>query len=168
MVTALRELFAKSAQPSQEDKESAAHTLASILEQARAIGHAHAAQEEQRGIAWGGKFTDVLGSAWNIVEAFVQRVREWFSRQTEVSEEDVEAEVASLAERVASVEVAAAIESEVLRELTLAGVLLVKSMAQPGACEPCQSKAEEDPVPIDDFDSPPYHGSCRCSTVPAD
>lgn len=167
MVSALRELFAKSKTPSQEDKESTAHVLAHVIEQAKSIGHAHA-NDETRGMAWGGKFTDALGSAWDIVSNFVQRITDWFSGQTDVTEDDVIAEVDSLAERVGSFEVAAAIESEVLSDLYFAGVLMVKSIAQPGACEPCVERAEAAPVPIHDFEPPPYHSGCRCSSAPAD
>lgn len=167
MVTALRELFAKSKQPSHEDKEAAVQTLVSILEQAQAIGRAHASEEETRALAWGGKFQDILSSAWNIVNTFVQRIADWFSSQDEVSEEEVEAEIDGLAERVGSFEVAAAIEQEVWETLYFAGVLMVRSIAQPGACQLCLDKAGRGAVPIDDFDPPPYHGSCRCSTAPA-
>ena len=167
MVSALRELFAKSKHPSQEDKESAAHTLAHIIEQAKAIGHAHAIDETQRGMAWGGKFQDALSSAWDIVNNFVQRIIDWFSSQDEVTEDDVVAEVDTLAERVGGFEVAAAIEQEVLETLYFAGVLMVRSIAQPGACEPCVDRADAGPVPINDFEPPPYHGGCRCSSAPA-
>lgn len=172
MVATLRELYAKSRQPSHEDKESAAQTLASILEQAQQIGRVHAADEQQRAIAWGGKFQDALSSAWNIVANFVNRIAQWFADAAasgeDVTEADIEDKIDSLAETVAGVEVAAAIEEEILTELTLAGVALVKSIAQPGACESCLSKAAADPVPINDFEPPPYHSRCRCSTAPAD
>jgi hypothetical protein len=168
MVATLRELFAKARRPSQDDKERAVHVLASIIEQAKAIGHAHASQEEERATAWGGKFQHALSSAWNIVNNFVQRIADWFAGQDEVTEEDVEAEVDSLAERVASYEVATAIEEQVLETLYFAGVTMVQSIAQPGACQPCQDKADDGPKPINDFDPPPYHGGCRCSAAPAD
>lgn len=172
-MTALRELFAKSRHPSHEDKESCAHTLASILEQAQAIGHVHASDETQeRAIAWGGKFQDVLSSAWNIVTNFVNRIAEWFTEQEasgeDVSEEDITEKIESLADTVAGVEVAAAIEEDILTELTLAGVAKVRAIAQPGACEACIERAEAGPQPIDDFEPPPYHSRCRCATGVAD
>jgi hypothetical protein len=172
MVAALRELFAKSRHPSQEDKESAAQMLSSILEQAQAIGHAHATDEVERAIAWGGKFQNVLSSAWNIVTNFVNRIAQWFAQQEatgeDITEQDIEDKIDSLAETVAGVEVAAAIEEDVQLSLYLAGVALVKSIAQPGACKFCLNKAAADPVPIDEFEPPPYHSRCRCSTAPAD
>lgn len=170
MVTALRELFAQSRTPDHDAKESAAQSIAAIIEQAQAIGRAHASVEtHERSLAWGGKFTDILQSAWNIVNTFVQRITDWFTQQEDdVTEEAIEDEVDGLADRVGSFEVAAAIEEEVLRELTFAGVKMVKSEAQPGACEPCVERAERGPVPIDTFEPPPYHGLCRCSTVSAD
>jgi hypothetical protein len=168
----LRELYATRKQPTQEDKESAAHTLAGILEQAQAIGHAHATDEVARSIAWGGKFTNVLNSAWDIVTTFVSRIADWFTQQQaageDVSDSDLAEKIDSLAEQVGGFEVAAAIEESVLQELTFAGVQMVKSAAQPGACEDCQDKADADPVPINDFEPPPYHGKCRCSTAPVD
>lgn len=173
MVSVLRELFAKSKHPSHDDKESAASMIASIIRQAQDIGHAHAAQDEhERSIAWGGKFTDALSSAWNIVTNFVQRIAEWFTKQessgADITEQDIIDKVDSLAEQVGSVEVHAAIEQSVWETLYFAGVKMMRSIAQPGACEACQAKADEGPVPIDDFEPPPYHGRCRCSGAPAD
>lgn len=173
MVAALRELFAKSRHPSHDDKEAAAQTLADIIEQAKALGKAHASDEAQeRAIAWGGKFQDILSSAWNIVTNFVNRIAEWFADQQasgeDVTEDEIEEKVESLAETVAGVEVAAAIEEEIWQELYLAGVSMVKSIAQPGACQFCQDKASEGAKPIDQFEPPPYHSRCKCSTAPAD
>lgn len=169
MVAALRELFARSRQPSHEDKEAAVHVLASIIEQALSIGHAHATDEaHERAVAWGGMFQNVLSSAWDIVSNFVGRIANWFSAHPNATEEEVVEEVESLADRVAGFEVAAAIESEVLRELTFAGVKMARSIAQPGACDDCLTKAARGPVPINDFVPPPYHQYCQCSSAPAD
>lgn len=174
MVIALRELFAKSKHPSHGDKEACVQTLVSILEQAQAIGHAHVAQEEpqERAIAWGGKFQDLLSSAWNIVNHFVNRIAQWFTGQQAsdepITEEAIVEKVDSLAGQVASVEVHAAIEEDIVRELTLAGVKKVKSVCEPDACQDCQDKAAADPVSIDEYEPPPYHGRCRCGTIPAD
>lgn len=173
MVTALRELFAKSRQPSHEDKESAVQVLASIIEQAQAIGHEHAQSEMERGIAWGGKFSNALNSAWDIVNNFVSRIAEWISEQVssdtgeELSEDDIAAEVDSLASTVAGVEVAAAIEQEVMDELQSQGFLQIQWYAQPGACPRCKANADMGAVPIGtDFGgiaAPPAHSNCRCS-----
>lgn len=173
MVAALREIFAKSKQPSHEDKETAANILADIIEQAQAIGRAHTNDEtHDRAIAWGGKFQQVLSSAWNIVTNFVNRIAEWFTDQKttgeDITEADITDKVESLAETVAGVEVAAAIEEEILRELTFVGVSMVKAIAQPDACDECKERAEAGAQPIDDFEPPPYHSRCRCSTAPAD
>lgn len=169
MVAALREIFAKTRHPSQEDKEATVQTLAHIIEQAKAIGHAHVHAEEQRGLAWGGNFVNALSSAWDIVSNFVARIVDWFAGQGDgVSEDEIEAEVESLAERVAGFEVAAAVESEVLSELYFTGVLMVRSIAQPGACQLCLDKAAMGSQPINDFEPPPYHSHCRCSAAPAD
>jgi hypothetical protein len=170
MVTALHELFAKSKQPSHEDQESAAHTLASIIEQAQAIGHAHAAQE--RGIAWGGNFSNALSSAWDIVTNFVGRMKDWITGQesggADLSEDDVVAEIDSLASTVAGVEVASAIEQEVLDSLQSQGFMQIAWIAQPGACPLCVANAEASPLPIgSEWPSgdtiPPAHPHCRCS-----
>jgi len=172
MVAALREIFAKAKHPSHEDKESAAHILADIIEQAQAIGHAHATDEIERAIAWGGKFQDALSSAWNIVNNFVNRIAQWFTGQEaageDVTEADVVEKVDSLAEQVAGVEVAAAIEEEVLQGLTFAGVSMVRVVNQPGACDDCVARAEAGAQPINDFEPPPYHSKCKCSSAPAD
>ena len=173
MVAALRELFAKSQHPSHEDKEAVAQILADIIQQAQAIGYAHATDEtHERAIAWGGKFQNALSSAWNIVTNFAGRIAQWFSGQEaageDVTPEDIEDKIESLAETVAGFEVAAAIEEEVLRELTFAGVAMVKSIAQPGCCENCRARADAGAQPIDQFEPPPYHGRCRCNTAPAD
>lgn len=172
MVIALRELFAKSKTPSHDDKESAAHVLASIIEQAQAIGRAHASEEaHERGMSWGGSFVNALSSAWDIVSNFVQRIGDWISGQeadgVDVSEDDIIAEVDSLAETAASVEVASAIEQEVMDTLQSQGILAIRWIAQPGACEFCQSQAAMGSVPIGtDFGGypyPPAHPWCRCS-----
>lgn len=170
MVVALRELFAQSKHPSHDDKESAAHVLASIIEQAQEIGRTHASDEQERSLAWGGKFANALSSAWDIVNNFVQRIIDWISGQDpeDLSEDDIIAEVDTLAERVGSFEVAAAIEQEVLDTLAEQGATLFISIAQPGACNPCLERAAADPVPMNDFEPPPYHGGCRCSTSRAD
>lgn len=167
MVTALRHLFTTTHTPSQDDKESAVHAIATIIEQAKAIGHAHASDDLARSATWGGNFTNILTSAWAIVNTFVSRISDWLAGQDDVSEDDLDAEVDDLAETVAGSEVAAAIEQEVLDTLAAQGVTLMKSIAQVGACPLCQDKADADPVPIGDFDGPPYHPHCRCSGAPA-
>lgn len=173
MVAALRELFAKSKHPSHEDKESAAHVLADIIQRAQVIGHEHATDELERSIAWGGRFTDALSSAWDIVSNFVSRIADWISEQVsgdtgaELSQDDVVAEVDSLASTVAGVEVAAAIEEEVMDTLQSQGFLQIQWYAQPDACATCKAKADMGAVPIGtDFGgvaTPPAHSSCRCS-----
>lgn len=169
MVAALRELYAKSKHPSHEDKESAAHILAEIIQQAQQIGHEHA----ERSIAWGGKFTDVLSSAWNIVTNFVSRIAGWISDQMngdtgeELSQDEIADEIESLAETVAGVEVAAAIEQEVMDTIQLQGFDQIQWYAQPDACPACKAKADMGAVPIGtDFGgvaTPPAHAHCRCS-----
>lgn len=170
MVTTLRELFAASRHPSHDAKESAAQVLVSLIEQAQAIGHAHATDEEQRGMAWGGKFANALSSAWDIVNNFVQRILDWMAGQDpeDLDEEDIQAEVDTLAERVGSFEIAAAIEQEVVDTLASQGATLMVSVAMPGACNACLERAAADPVPVSDFEPPPYHGGCRCSSSRAD
>lgn len=172
MVSVLREIYAKSKHPSHDDKESAAQTLASIIEHAQAIGHTYAQGQQQRSIAWGDKFTNALNSAWSIVNNFVQRIAEWFTKQessgADITEQDITDKIDSLAEQVADVEVHAAIEQEVWETLYFAGVKMMRSVAQPGACEACQDKADEGAVPIDDFEPPPYHSRCRCNGESAD
>lgn len=169
MVVILRELFAKSKHPSHDDKESAAGMIASIIRQAQDIGHAHAQDEQQRSIAWGGKFQNALSSAWDIVSNFVQRIGDWISGQdaSDLSEEDIIAEVDSLAETVASVEVPSAIEQEVMDTLQSQGLMQIRWVAQPGACDHCQANAGMGSVPIGtDFNGdtfPPAHPRCRCS-----
>ena len=168
MVTALRQLFASRAHPGYEDKEAAVQALSTILERAKAIGHAHASQEVERASnAWGGHFVSILNSSWAIVNTFVQRIEDWLSGQDDVDEADIEAEVATLADHVAGYEVAAAIEEEVMQTLAAQGVTLMVSIAQPDACSDCVDRANADPVPIGDFDAPPYHTHCRCSGAPA-
>lgn len=168
----LRELFAKSKHPSHDDKEAAAQTLANIIEQAQALGHTYAQDEHERAIAWGGKFTNALSSAWNIVTNFVQRIGEWFTQQdasgASPDEQDIVDKVDALAEQVGSVEVHAAIEQSAWETLYFAGVKKMRSIAQPGACQACLDKAAEGAMPISDFVPPPYHGRCRCNGVPAD
>lgn len=171
MVAVLRELFAKSKQPSHEDRESAAHMLASIIEQAQAIGRAHAAAETQeRTIAWGGKFVNALQSGWDIVSNFVQRIADWLSGPdgADASEDEIATEIETLADHVGGFEVSAAIEQEIVDTLQAQGVGMMHSIAQPGACGPCLDKAAADPVPISDFIPPPYHNRCRCSSASAD
>lgn len=172
MVSVLNSLtFSKSAQPSHEDQESAAERIASIIDAAQRIGHEHAAGgAHERAIAWGGRFQDAMSSAWAIVTNFIQRIKDWVSGQDAdaLTEDDIEEEVDSLAGRVASVEVHAAIEEEVWQTLYLAGVSMVRSIAQPGACQLCLDKAAQGAMPINDFTPPPYHGSCRCNTASAD
>lgn len=173
MVAALREIFAKSRHPSHEDKEAAAHVLADIIQQAQAIGHEHATDELERAIAWGGRFTDALSSAWNIVSNFVQRIADWISEQVsgdsgnELSQDDIAAEIETLAETVAGVEVAAAIEEEVMDTIQAQGYMQIQWYAQPDACKACRAKADMGAVPIGtDFGgvaTPPAHSNCRCS-----
>ncbi len=143
----------------------------SIIEQAKAIGHVHASQDEMERSqhAWGGNFSSTLSSAWNIVNLFVQRVADWFAEQgDDVTEDDIEAEVDDLAERVAGYEVASAIEQEVLDELAAQGVGKMKVVNQPGACAACVARASAGPVPASEFVPPPYHDYCQCNGAPAD
>lgn len=152
--------------PSKEAQERVVDAIHAILEQAQAIGRTHATGKAARSIAWGGAFRDLLQSARDIVSTFVDRIVSWWQGQDseEVDEGDLEQEVESLAEQVASFEVHAAIEEEVWQTLYFAGVGMVRSIAQSGACQPCQEKADAGPTPIDEFDPPPYHGHCKCST----
>lgn len=170
MVTTLRELFAQSRMPSHDAKESAAQSIAAIIEQAQAIGQTHAQDEHQeRSIAWGGNFRNTLGSAWDIVNNFVQRIADWMSDQDaeELSEDEIVAEVDTLAETAASVEVPAAIEGAVMDGLQAQGLMTIRWIAQPDACDKCRALAEMGSVPLGtDFDGvafPPLHAHCRCS-----
>lgn len=155
--------------PSKETQERVTEAIHAILEQAQAIGREHANSEEHRSLAWGGAFRDLLQSARDIVSTFIDRIVSWWQGQDpeEVDEADLEQEVASLAETVAGFEVQAAVEQEIWQTLYLAGVEMVRSIAQDGACEPCQARADAGPTPINDFEPPPYHSRCRCSTAPA-
>jgi hypothetical protein len=173
MVATLRELFAKSKHPSHDDQESAAQALGHIIEQAQALGRSHAAEHVgQRSVAWGGNFVNALQSGWDIVTNFVGKISGWIADQisggNDPSPEDIQTEIDTVAGNVGGFEVHAAIESEVLRELTFAGTKMVRSIAQPGACQLCLDKAADGPVPINDFVPPPYHGGCRCNTESSD
>lgn len=169
MVKALSSLHFKHGNaPSSKEQERVVKELADILEQAAHIGQAHAQSILERGIAWGDG-SNPLSAAWNIVTHFVSRILSWFSEQDpeEVTEEDIEAEVEDLAEKVADVEVAAAIEIAVLDTLQAQGETEVRSIAQPGACARCQANADQGPIPIGTAfasgdTTPPYHGSCKC------
>ena len=176
MVATLRELFAKSRHPSHEDKEAAAQALVGILEQAQGMGREIARKgNQERGMAWGGRFTNLLESAWNIVTNFVQRIADWINEQDMegLTEDDIVGEIDSLAERVGVAEITSAIEQEVLDELQAEGVTMVVSIAQPGACKLCLLNAEAGPIPIGSaFPSgdtcTPFHGGCRCNIARAD
>lgn len=176
LVAALKHLaFGKQTRPSHEDIEATVQKLTSILEQAQAIGHAHVhGDDEQRGMAWGGKFVNLAQSAWDIVTTFVQRIADWISEQDAegLSEDEIEAEVDSLAETVASVEVPSAIEQAVMDGLQEQGVMQIRWIAQPDACEHCRANADMGVVDIGtDFNGdtfPPAHPHCRCSLGTAD
>ena len=175
MVTTLRELFAQRKAPGHDDKEAAVQQIAALIEQAHAIGHAHATSEtHERGIAWGGKFQNALNSAWDIVSNFVSRIADWIAGQDadDVSKEDIIAEVDTLAQTVASVEIPSAIEQEVMEELQAQGTIQIRWIAQPGACAHCQANADMGSVPIGtDFNGdvfPPAHAHCRCSLALGD
>lgn len=151
--------------------EAAVQKLASILEQAQAIGREHASNgKQERALAWGGKFVNLLQSAWDIVNTFVQRIVDWINDQDveDITQDDIDTEVATLADHVGSFEVAAAIEQEIVDILQAQGVSMMVSVAQPDACAGCLAKADADPVPIDQFVPPPYHGRCRCSSASGD
>lgn len=157
-------------QPSQADQACVAQEIADLLQRAQRIGHAHASDETRESSAWGGSFTDALGSAWSIVTNFVQRVADWISGQDEedLTDEEIQAEVDSLAETVGDTEVASAIEQAVMDELDSQGFMSVQWYAQPDACKLCQANAAQGPVPIGSaFASgdatPPAHPNCRCS-----
>jgi hypothetical protein len=167
MVATLRELFAKSQSPSQEDKESAAHALAGIIEAAQAIGRAHAESEGESSAraTWGGKFTDGLQSAWDIVTNFVQNIASRISGQ---SPEDAQAAIDAEAETVAGTEVASAIEQSVLSSLQSQGFFQIAWATQPGACALCLANEAASPIPIgssfpDGSVTPPAHPHCQCS-----
>lgn len=171
-MSTLREIYAKGRHPSQEDKESAAHTIAALIEQAQAIGHRHVlGEQESRGMAWGGNFLNALQSGWDIVNSFVQRIGNWISDQfssgDDPTPEEIQDEIDEVAGHAGDFEIQSAVESEVLRALTFVGVKMVKVEAQPDACVPCRARAEQGAVPIDEFEPPPYHGKCRCATVEA-
>lgn len=169
-MSALRELFAKSKKPSHDDQESAAQTISHLLSQAQDIGTALVDKAEERGMAWGGAFKDILSSAWDIVTNFVQRIGDWISEEIDDGEEitldDIVAKVDALAETVASVEIPSAVEGAVLDAMETQGLFTIRWIAQPGACKICRDNADLGSVPIGyDFDGtafPPAHPGCRC------
>lgn len=170
MVAALRHLpFGKQSKPAHDDVQATAEKLASILQEAQAIGRAHAGEELERGINWGGGIKNLLDRAWNIATTFIGRITGWISGRGDgdVAQEDIDAEVISLAETVASVEVPTAIEEEVLATLQRQDFMTIQWYAQPGACAACQARADMGPVPIGtDFNGvaiPTAHPHCRCS-----
>lgn len=162
--------FDTDTQPSQADQARVAQEIADLLQRAKAIGHTHASDEAQESHAWGGSFSDMWQSARDIVSNFVQRVVDWFSGQDEedLTDEEIQAEVDSLAETVGDTEIASAIESAVMDELTNQGFMQIAWIAQPGACPMCMENAAASPLPIGSTwpsgdTIPPAHPRCRCS-----
>lgn len=169
MVAALRQLFSGREQPTQESKESAVHAIATIIDAAKVIGHAHASDELERA-AWGGNFSNVLSSAWGIVNTFVQRIADWIDGQDveDLTDEAIQDQVDSLAETVGDTEVASAIEGEVMEQLTAQGYTQQVWYADPEACPTCIENAEASPLPMGSEwpsgdTSPPAHPHCHCS-----
>ncbi len=166
LLTSLK--FTSDSHPSKADQTHAALAIADLLQQAKAIGHAHAADETQESSAWGGNFANVLASAWDIVQHFVDKISAWIDGQDaeDLTEADIEAQVETLADHVGDYEVAAAIEQEVLDTLAAAGEDMLQSYPQPGCCSDCQAIADAGPTPISQFQPAPYHNGCRCSSGP--
>lgn len=161
--------FSADGPPSQAEKTQTAVQVASLLQQAKAIGQRHASDEMAESGAWGGDFADALMSAREIVDHFVEQIEAWLNDQDPdtITDGDIEAYVQSKGEIVGDTEIAAAIEQAVLDALDTMGATLVRSETQEGACETCEDYASETSS-IDAFDPPPYHPRCRCSTVWAD
>lgn len=144
--------------------------IADLLQRAKAIGQAHASDETRESGAWGGTFANVLSSAWDIVQNFVDKIAAWIGGQDEndLTEEDIAAQVDSLAETVGGAEIASAVEQAVLDELTAQGELQVQWYASPGACPLCLANADAGPIPAGSaFPSgdkcPQAHNYCQCS-----
>lgn len=175
MVAALRELFAKGKHPSTEDKESTVQVIAHLLDQAQVIGREHVAQTiegspEKRGMAWGGKFTNTVQSAWNIVSRVVASIKTWIDQQNEglLTPEDIQKQIDLEVELVAGTEIQSAIEQEVLEVLQESGFTRIVWLAQAGACERCANNMDSGPISIgeafpDGSTTPPAHPRCRCS-----
>lgn len=165
-------MYAKSRTPSHDDQESAAETIAHLIEQAKEIAQQHVHGDARNSKAWGGNFINALQSAWLIVTSFTQRISGWIAQQTASGNEPtpaaIQTEIDIVTGHVGDFEIHAAIESEVLRELTFAGVKKAKIVAQPDACDDCKARAEAGAQPIDDVEPPPFHGGCRCGVIPAD
>lgn len=176
MKQALKSLnFPRGKAPSHAEQERVAQALKDILQTAQDIGQARAQEgSTEEGIAWG-TGRNPLQSAWNIVTNFVEKIVSWWQGLgddvEDITDADIEAEIDSEAELVGDFEVHSAIEQAVMDELEAQGVGEMSSIAQPGACERCQTNADESPIPIgDSFPStgdsvPPYHNRCRCQIV---
>ncbi len=121
--------------------------------------------------AWGGSFADVFASAQQIISNFVQRIADWIDGQdaNDLTEEDIEAEIANLAETVGDTEIASAIEEAVLEELQAQGeTQMVWYVSLEHSCANCIANAEASPLPIGSVwpsgdTAPPAHPNCSCS-----
>lgn len=175
MVTMLRELFAKSKKPNHDDQESAVEMLVALLEHAQAIGREHVTGKHERSLAWGGKFQNLMQSAWDIVNNFVHRVGDWIQEQIDggnddLSQEDIQTEIETVAENVSSFEIASCIEQAVLDEMEASGFERIAWGVQEGACKVCQGNADGGAIALGStFPSgavkPPQHNRCRCSII---
>lgn len=162
----LKSLKFEDGEPSQADQARVTQEIADLLRRAKAIGRVHVMES----MTWGGVFSDLWQSAKDIVSNFVARIVGWIGGQSadDLTEEDIQAEVDTLAETVGDTEIAAAVEQAVMDELDAQGFMSIQWYAQPGACKLCQRNADQGPVPIGStFQSgdatPPAHPLCRCS-----
>jgi len=78
----------------------------------------------------------------------------------------------TVAETLGLTEIQSVVEEIVQDEFVAAGIGQIEAVNEPGACAMCVANAEAGPINIGDtFPSgdtnAPFHGRCRCHTVPA-
>lgn len=167
---------------SQEAQDELVEDIASILEQAQAIGVRHGQQmagKQERGIVSGLK--NAVSWAKDIVSGIMDRIESAISDVLSGSEDEdeglseadiVDETMTSLIEQmpdlIAETEIQDAVESAVIDTIRKAGVPKMIWVADPDACPMCLELASEGAIPVDGewqggISGPPGHPRCRCS-----
>lgn len=160
-------------------KDELIDAIASLLEEAQAIGVQHGQQmagKHERGLISGLK--NAVSWAKDIVSGIMDRVNDAIDEALGSEDEEglSEADIVSttmndlieqMPDLIAETEVQDAVESAVVDTIKQAGVPKMRWITEPDACNICQEIADQGAIDVDSefqggISSPPLHPRCRC------
>ena len=161
--------------------------VAEYLQQAQVLGKQYAAKyvelpiPSQEAVIGADIVPGLLDRAKNLIQRALTWAKDLFTSKVDALGDDAnEDDVLSalddtalvVAETLGLTEIQSVVEETVMDEFVQAGIGQIEAVNEPGACAMCVANADAGPINIGDtFPSgdtnAPFHGRCRCHTVPA-